>query len=300
MNRPPDWKSAVAAFPAEARAALESIRSAGGRLTPDAVSALLRATGRGLDKLMVDLLPLAATYAVAPISGFPVGAIAAGPGPVPTLHFGANFEFAGGALGFAVHAEQSALNHAWLAGESAVTRLAVTDTPCGHCRQFFRELAHADELHIMVRGQPPRRLGELLPAAFGPEALGVTERLLRPHHRSLAVAAAPDDPLVSAARDAAERSHAPYSQAPAGCALQLGGGGIQDGRTAECAAYNPTLPALASAVAALVMREGPAALRRIMRIVVVEKNGPASQRAASAAMAACVAPKAGFDYLAAR
>lgn len=300
MNKPPDWKTALAAFPGEATPLLEGIRAAGGRIAPDVTAALLSRLGGPLEKLMTDLLPLAATYAVPPVSAFHVGAIAAGPGDAPALYFGANFEFAGGALGFSVHAEQSAVNHAWLAGETKVARLAVTDAPCGHCRQFLYELASADELALLVRAQGTRSLEQLLPRAFRPDALGIPDRLLASRRQPLALSVPNDDPLVVAAREAAELSHAPYSRCPAGCALQVEGGRIQVGRTAESAAYNPTLTAVASAVSALVLRDGPGALRRITRVVVVEKSGPASQRAQAAAMASSCAPGARFDYFAAR
>lgn len=296
MNRPDDWNRALTSFPIGVRPILDGIRHAGGRLPADATRVVLQAVGGSLEQLMMDLLPLAAVYSVAPISNFHVGAIAAGPGPAPTLYFGANLELAGGALGFSIHAEQSAVNHAWLADETAVTRLAVTDAPCGHCRQFLRELDGADKLQLLLRGKPARRLDELLPQAFGPDALGISARLLRPAQQSLVLDPPREDLLVAAAREAAERSHAPYSQCPAGCALQVAEGQVQVGRTAENAAYNPTLPAFASALSALVLRDGAAALGRITRIVLVEKSGPASQRAQTAAMAACCAPGVTVDY----
>lgn len=300
MNKPPDWKTALAAYPAAAVPLLDGIRAAGGRLLPDATREVLAQVGGSVEQLMTDLLPLAATYAVPPVSSFYVGAIAAGPGDAPTLYFGANFEFVGGALGFSIHAEQAAINHAWLGGEARIARLAVTDAPCGHCRQFLHELAGADDLALLLRGQGPRSLEQLLPRPFRPESLGVTDRLLGKQRVPLALSAPNDDPLVVAAREAAEASHAPYSRCPAGCALQVEGGRIQTGRTAESVAYNPTLPAFASAVSGLVLRDGPAALKRVTRAVVVEKTGAGSQRAQAAAMAASCVPSARLDYFAAR
>lgn len=300
MKGPPDWKTALAAFPGEAVPLLEGIRTAGGRITADTTATLLARLGGPVEKLMTDLLPLAATYAVPPVSNFHVGAVAAGPGETPALYFGANFEFGGGALGYSIHAEQSAINHAWLAGETRITRLAVTDAPCGHCRQFLHELASADELALLVRDQGTRSLEQLLPRAFRPDALGIADRLLASRRQPLALSVPNDDPLVVAAREAAELSHAPYSRCPAGCALQVDGGRIQTGRTAESVAYNPTLTALGSAVSALVLRDGPGALRRVTRIVMVEKSGAASQRTQAAGMAASCAPSARFDYFAAK
>jgi len=301
VQTPPDWPTARAAFPATVRPRLDAIRAHGGRLPAADTAAVLAATGGTVEQLITALLPLAAEYAVAPVSSFHVGTVAAGPGPTPTLYLGANFEFAGGALGFSIHAEQAAINHAWLAGETEVTRLAVTDAPCGHCRQFLRELATADQLQLLLRGRPAHRLAELLPQAFGPDALGVSARLLRPARHPLTLTTPDEDPLVAAAREAAEQSHAPYSQAYAGCALEVAGGPLQSGRTAENAAFNPTLPAFASALSALVLRDGPDAPRRVTRAVLVERTGPAaSQRALTAALAACVAPGLTPAYFAAR
>ncbi len=301
MKPPPDWQTGLAAFPASVRTLLDGIRPAGGRLTADQTTQVLAATGGTVESLMTGLLPLAACYAVPPVSDFHVGAVVAGPGEAPALYFGANYEVTGGALNFSIHAEQAAVNHAWLAGETADTRLAVTAAPCGHCRQFLQELPDAGGVRVLVPGQTARPLADLLPQPFGPDALEIGERLLPPDRRPLALAVANDDPVVLAAREAAESSHAPYSRSPAGCALQVEGGRIQTGRSAESAAYNPTLPALASAVSALILRDRPAAVKRITRAVLVERaQGPASQRTLSAALLECCAPGVKLDYFKAR
>ena len=39
-----------------------------------------------------------------------------------------------------IHAEQSAISHAWLRNESRITDIVVNYTPCGHRRQFMNEL----------------------------------------------------------------------------------------------------------------------------------------------------------------
>ena len=70
-----------------------------------------------------------------------------------------------------VHAEQSAINNAWLNGAQAVLKIAISDAPCGYCRQFMNELSTADSLEILL---PERdfNLHELLPYSFGPKDLG--------------------------------------------------------------------------------------------------------------------------------
>ena len=53
-----------------------------------------------------------------------------------------------------VHAEQSAVTHAWLRGESRLVAITVNYTPCGHCRRFMNELnsgTHIAEIHLPGR-----------------------------------------------------------------------------------------------------------------------------------------------------
>ena len=47
---------------------------------------------------------------------------------------GANIELNCAALSHTVHAEQSAISHAWLAGEKSITDIIVNETLCGFCR----------------------------------------------------------------------------------------------------------------------------------------------------------------------
>ena len=83
----------------------------------------------------------------------------------------------------------------------------------------------------MVTPQAPTpkcfRLGELLPQAFGPGDLGVTEQFLA-HRRNDVRLADPEragatNPAVIAAVAAAAESYAPHSGCPAGVALSIGG-----------------------------------------------------------------------------
>lgn len=89
-------------------------------------------------QLALKLLPIAAACSLAPISQFHVGAIAIG--QRGAYYFGANLEFASTHIQQTVHAEQSAISHAWMNHESAITDVVVNYTPCGHCRQFMNEL----------------------------------------------------------------------------------------------------------------------------------------------------------------
>jgi len=71
------------------------------------------------------------------------GCRAAGIGGSGTLYVGCNLEFANLPLYNSVHAEQFFLVNALHNGETSIEKLAISAAPCGHCRQFFSELACA-------------------------------------------------------------------------------------------------------------------------------------------------------------
>jgi cytidine deaminase len=197
--------------------------------------------------LMALLLPAAAAYARPPVSGFHVGAVARGTSS-GDLYYGANLEFEGESLSFALHAEQSAIANAWMAGEDGIDILAVTAPPCGHCRQFLNELTTASSLSIEIPSGR-RSLRELLPDSFGPGDLQAEARLMGKNEHSLDAEAS--DELVEAALVAARRSHAPYSGSFAGVALRSSSGQIASGAYGENAAFNPSLAPVIAALSQL-------------------------------------------------
>ena len=235
------------------------------------------------DALLFALLPMAADHAIAPLSGFHVGAVAQGASG--GLYLGANMELAGLPLSMTMHAEQAAVAHAWAHGEEAITQLAVTAAPCGFCRQFLYELASAESLQVRLPGRPATTLRQLLPAAFGPRDLGVQGALLSRTVRRLQLEGnAAGDALAQAALAEAACSYAPYTGNYAGLALQVGSGRLFKGRLAENAAYNPSLSPLHMALSALRMaRLSPL---EVSRAVLVEAHArPAGPAQASGAMA---------------
>jgi cytidine deaminase len=256
------------------------------RATIAAEDASKHAAERGLapDALLASLLPWATAFADAPVSGFRVGAVARGRSGA--LYAGGNLELRGLPLAASVHAEQAVVANAWLHGEAGLDALAVTATPCGHCRQFLNELDGAASLRIAIAGRPPATLGELLPSAFGPADLGVAGRLMTAQKHGLSLDARDADPLALEALAAADASYAPYTGAFAGVALRTADGATLTGRYAECAAYNPSLPALQAALVALALRG--TTRRQIAEAVMVEADGPASQRSAAEAVLASI------------
>jgi cytidine deaminase len=184
------------------------------------------------------LLPLAAAFSVHPISGFAVGAIATG--ATGKLYLGANMEFQGMPLNASLHAEQSALLNAWMHEEHAVTALSVSEIPCGHCRQFLRELSNFHTLKLEINGQV-RAAEELLPHAFG-EVPPSGRGLLDSRPTTLEAVRPEPDTSQQRAINAAQRSYVPYSRSPEGFNLECLNGRIFTGRAAESIAFNPSVP----------------------------------------------------------
>lgn len=209
------------------------------------------------------LLARAAAFAKPPVSNFKVGAVAQGKSG--KTYLGTNLEFAGEALSFTVHAEQSAVVNAWMGGETGIDVVATTAAPCGYCRQFLNELVTASELTIVMPGEE-RKLSELLPQSFGPRDLGVTSGLLAPVANGLTIDE--DDDLAKAALAAANMSYAPYSRGYAGVALRTNAGAIVSGPYAENAAFNPSLSPLEAALSQLNLSGG--AWNDITEVVLVQ------------------------------
>ena len=185
-------------------------------------------------------LPIAACYSKAPISEFYVGASAIGESG--HFYFGANQEFESVSIGQTVHAEQSALMHAWQMGEKRITDVVVNYTPCGHCRQFMNELNSAPTLRIHLPHSQNNALDSYLPDAFGPRNLNITDCLFDGATQTTQ----PAD-LTEAAIEAARSSYAPYSHLQSAVALQAGER-IITGRYAENAAFNPSMLPLQNAL----------------------------------------------------
>lgn len=235
-------------------------------LSADDVRILRDSAQLDSDALAFELLPLAAACALTPISHFQVGALAQGVSG--NFYFGANMEFTGGQLQQTVHAEQSAISHAWLRNEPGLKSVTVNYTPCGHCRQFMNELNTASALRIQLPGRQPAALSHYLPDSFGPADLDIAARLMDGARHTYTLA--DDDALTLAALDAANRSHAPYSQAISGVALQTAGGHLYTGRYAENAAFNPSLPPLQ--VALNLLNLAGEKHTEIERAVIVERR----------------------------
>lgn len=235
-----------------------------GFLSNVAVNHLCQKYQFSIKDLGLSLLPLAACYANPTISHFCVGAVAHG--TTGNFYFGANQEFCANAIAQTIHAEQSAISHAWMRGEKGIQDIFVNYSPCGHCRQFMNELNSAENLQIHLPNQPTYSLHHYLPNAFGPKDLEISQLLLDEENNQLNYFS--KSPVVLAALEAANQSHAPYSKAYCGVAIQLKNQQIFKGSYAENAAFNPSLPALQVALNVIIMQGQE--LENIIRVVMVE------------------------------
>ncbi|ELY4524967.1 cytidine deaminase [Cronobacter turicensis] len=242
----PRFETAFAQLPAALQAALAPLIADihfPAMLNAEQVADIRRQSGLDDDALAFALLPLAAACAQTEISHFNVGAVARGLSG--SLYFGANMEFRGAAMQQTVHAEQSAITHAWMRGETGLAAITVNYTPCGHCRQFMNELNSGLTLRINLPGRAPSQLGDYLPDAFGPRDLDIKTLIFDTENHGYAPEG---DALAQAAIAAANRSHAPYSQSPSGLAIETRDGAVFTGSYAENAAFNPSLPPLQAAL----------------------------------------------------
>ncbi|MDP9360118.1 MAG: cytidine deaminase [Acidobacteriota bacterium] len=258
----------------EQLAAIESARQAAGGFLPADVVAKIVAAGVAIEQLMLDLIPMAKTFAIPPISNFFVGVVALGTSG--NLYFGANYEFPGHALSFTVHGEQAATVQALSFGETGIEMLAISAAPCGYCRQFLNELTTASTLKIILPNTPATLLTTLLPAAFGPGDLGVTAGFMSPQSHGMTLPATADQ-VVQAALNASNASYAPYSFSYAGVALKTSDGRIYVGSVAENAAFNPSMSPLEAAVVSLVISGGRTYSDIVDAVLVEAKASKASQ-----------------------
>ena len=187
----------------------------------------------------------AAARARAPRSDFHVGAACLD--EAGRIHPGANLEWVEGPLSATLHAEQAAILHAWMNDAPPLVAVATSEPPCGHCRQFMRELYGAEALQVVTRDAVVP-LGDLLPDPLTPADLGNELPLFHPDRERGAVAELDDDPAVRAAVEAWCRSYAPYTGDCAGVALVDGEGRVATGTYVESVAFNPSVPALVAAL----------------------------------------------------
>jgi cytidine deaminase len=258
---------------------------------------MAKQSGLTVLQLLPTLVKSAQALARPPISKYHVGAV--GLGSSGRIFLGGNIEFPGLPLHHSVHAEQFLITNLTLNAEPSLKYVAVSAAPCGHCRQFFQEIRHAPDIHILITGDSNSNhnykndlaneeqfepMSCLLPHRFGPDDLLGKDvpLLLEPHHNNLSflgddklpygVSAALED-LKNEALEAAKKSHAPYTNCPSGLALMDCEGKVFRGSYMESAAYNPSMGPVQAALVAYVMGGRGGGFDRIVAAALVEKQG---------------------------
>ena len=226
----------------------QKIQSNGGVIPKKLLDSLMAKFDVEVKPLLQSLLPLAARFSIAPISNFNVGAIAYS-SDSGCAYIGSNLEFKHAALCLVVHAEQSAINTAWLNGETSISHIAITDAPCGHCRQFINEVKLSEKIEILLPNTNTS-LPELLPHSFGPADLGNETRLL-----DTSESKTPDSglPISTELLKHYQASYAPYSGNKSAVEIRTSQHGNFYGRYAENVAYNPSLSPLQSALSQMAL-----------------------------------------------
>ncbi|MCP3674084.1 MAG: cytidine deaminase [Gammaproteobacteria bacterium] len=312
-------KSLINNFPNEVRSDLSSLIDNGGVLRAEKCEHICQLLSISIENLMVKLLPLAASYSKSELSSYKVGAVAQGidtkGNGISDLYFGANLEFS--SLYNSLHAEQAAVSNAWLDGQKGIRSIAVSGAPCGHCRQFLKEVAGNNDLQIILPadsaseiflpGENPEDnvatidLSKLLPAAFGPLDLGCEQLMMEATEEGhqLELTRQSDSYLVLQALLAANRSYAPYSSNYAGCALEMKTGEIFCGQYAENAAHNPSLSPYSSALSKMILSMPEFDYDDIARLVLVESPTMVSQKSITTTLLLACNKDVELEYFAA-
>ena len=239
---------------------------------------------------MLDLLAQAQSLARPALKDFRVGAVARGVSGA--LYLGGNIEFKDASLGQTVHAEQAALANAFMHNELGIEAIAVSASPCGHCRQFLYEFSEGRDIEILLPEQPATSLSALLPRPFGPRDLNITGGPLS----RTKIAMENVESVAQAARYAAANAYAPYTNSPSGVAIRSRRGNIYRGSYIENAAFNPSLPPLQVALVAMTLANEE--FSDIAEVVLAEAaNNSISQLSATKSLVAVIAPRAEFRLL---
>jgi cytidine deaminase len=244
---------------------LQQIKSTSGVIPKPFLDNLMVESNIGIEALLQALLPIAAKFSIAPVSNFHVGAIAYNQHS-GNAYIGSNLEFNHAALCLVVHGEQSAINTAWLNGETQLTHLAITDAPCGHCRQFINEVNLSEQIQILLP-QINTSLNELLPHSFGPTDLGNKTRLL---DKEALQSAHVNVEISAELMSHYNASYAPYSGNKSAVEIKTAKHGNFYGRYAENVAYNPSLSPLQSALSQSALSQLNLDVVEVTEITLVE------------------------------
>ena len=223
-------------------------------LSPDDQKALKDAFDiRSTDELMLQLLPVARTFAHPPLSNFYVGVVGL-EASTGNLLIGFNVEFPGTSMALTLHGETFLAARMFSRG-SKLEAIALGEAhPCAHCRQFLSEFSGAHDLKLIDLLGHVLKLGELYPWPFDPDYLGETGIVggavrqpdLRLSHSGL------NADVHAALLLAGQRTYAPYSGVVGACALVLKNGRVITGPSIESVSFNPSMGPFQAAITNLL------------------------------------------------
>lgn len=191
------------------------------------------------------ILDFAKNFSHTPISNFQVGVAALGISN--KLYLGTNAEFVGFPLNQSIHAEQSLISMMYAQEEKGIKEIYMSAFPCGHCRQFMREIFNYKEIKIYSRLEKEKEFlfPELLPYSFGSQDLNVDDALFS-HFSQTLVTKVEDtiginEKIKQKLLHAVQQSFAPYTKNPSGILLEFDDSALVSGSYLESCAYNPSL-----------------------------------------------------------
>jgi len=255
--------------------------------TNDMIKKTVNETQADINQIMQAMLGVAASRSQTPISGFNVGAaVLCTRQDLEYGHIypGANLEFSNLPLAFTIHAEQSAISNAWHHHETHISKLSVSYTPCGFCRQFILEFDCLKQSEILIcseeGGCRPYSTSELIPDSFGPEDLNIRESVLNTSRQNFDPETARNfkKKTEKEACYASNLSYAPYSKNYAGVCIKTSDNVCTQGRYIENAAYNPSITPFISALNIMNIGNRLTSYQDIKEVILVEKKGLISQR----------------------
>ncbi|XP_004513102.1 cytidine deaminase 1 [Cicer arietinum] len=250
---------------------------------------MAQSLGLTLAQLLPTLVKSAQPLARVPISKFHVAAV--GVGVSGRIFIGVNVEFPDLPFHHTIHAEQFLLTNLSLNKETHLQYFAVSAAPCGHCRQFLQEIRNASDIRLLITSESDpkfKSLSEFLSHPFGPHDLLPKHAplLLEPRNNDLSFreietqsngyneSSISISKLKVAALEAANDSHAPYSESPSGVALLDSRGNVYKGSYMESAAYNPSVGPVQAAIVAFITGAGNGGgeYGELVEAVLVEKD----------------------------
>lgn len=277
-----------------------------------------QSTGLTLTQLLPNIVKSAQPLARVPISKFHVAAV--GVGISGRIFIGVNVEFPGLPFHHTIHAEQFLLTNLSQNKETQLQYLAVSAAPCGHCRQFLQEIRGATDIPLLITSESESKseftsLSEFLSHPFGPHDLlpKHVPLLLEPRNNDLSFLDNNNNnnnsniqssisisisKLKVAALEAANESHAPYSESPSGVALLDSRGNVYKGSYMESAAYNPSLGPVQTAIIGFIAGAGGDAAEYgdLVEAVLVEKDDAVvKQESTARLLLSSIAPQCGFN-----